>query len=234
MAIFRYPDPTPVLPYLHGFSVKKKPTGTSSIFEAASGKQTRVLTQAFPVWEFDLTYELLATQTQNQLLDLDIDFQHIDRINYERILVVFLACKGRYGRFFFQDPSDYSRKEQNIGTANGSRTKFRLVRSISSGDLEYIEPVGGIDLSITPIVKVGNAIHLTGWTILPDLQTIEFDSAPFGIVTISYQYFYYCEFLDDLEDFEEFMRNFHTLQSLKFRSTKDCDKDAPNPWFLGY
>lgn len=215
---------------LQGFSVHKKIVTASNIFQTVRGNETRVLTQAFPVWEFQLTYEGLRTETEN-IIKYD---QYSQLTDYERILAVFLTCKGSYGRFFFSDPSDYSRGDQFIGVGNSVRTKFRLVRTIGSGGLEYTEPVGGADLSFTPIVKVNGVVQPFGWLVLSDFQTLEFSSPPIGNVTITYQYFYYCRFTKDIEEFEEFAHNLHSMQTLEFRSTKDTDRMTPNPWFLGY
>ncbi len=227
--MFRYPDPTPTLVQLQGFSVKKTPVWATTVPIAISGTETQILTQAFPLWAFELTYELLRTKTQN----ITPDTQWRNFVEYEQIAVLFLACKGQYGRFFFQDPSDCSRAGQLIGIGNGVWTDFRLVRTFGYGSLAFTEPVGAIDLSQTITVYLDGVVA-AGWSILDDLQTIQFTSAPGADVqiTIDFHYLFYCRFLEDVVDFEEFMNDLHTLRSLRFRSTKDCRSDAPNPYFL--
>jgi hypothetical protein len=233
VAMFRYPDPTPIMPQLQGFSIKKKATMNGTVFPSVSGRETRILTQAFPLWEFELTYEALRTRTEN----IDPYTQYNALTQYEKIAAVFLACKGRYGRFFFADPGDNSRTGQFIGTGNGSRTRFRVVRSISTGPLTFVEPVGGVNItSHIPVVKLNGVVQSGGsWFIdSNDLQTLTFFSPPSAGVTIlmDFYYYYYCQFLDDLQNFEEFMYNLHRIASLKFRSTKDCATDSVDPYMF--
>jgi hypothetical protein len=37
---------------------------------------------------------------------------------------------------------------------------------------------------------------------------------------MDYSYYYYCRFIEDIQDFEQFMHHMWTLQSCKFRSDK--------------
>jgi hypothetical protein len=228
--MFRFPDPTPILPQLQTFNIKKRPLLPGTVFPSVSGRETSILTQAFPVWEFELIFDGLRTQTENVTF-----YQRYLGLNeYERIAAVFLTCLGRYGRFFYSDKSDHSRLDQIIATGDGSRTRFRIIRSVGTlGGLNFSEPIGGINLTdFTPIVKVSEVPQLGNWLIEDDLQTIAFNDPPFGLITMDFWYYYYCEWMNDKNDFEEFVTNLHRSEGVKFRSTKDCAEDALNPYFL--
>lgn len=231
MAMFRYPDPTPIMPQLQGFSIKKRALTAAPVFPAVSGRETTVLTQAFPLWEFELTYEYLRSGTDN----ITSYQQYLALREYEKIATLFLACKGRYGRFFFSDPGDNSRSVQTIGTGNGVRTRFRVVRSLGIGAMTSVEPVGGVDLAdFIPLVEVNGSPVDPGDFYIDgnDLQTLVFFSPPVGAITMKFYYYYYCQFMEDLQDFEEFMANLHRISTLKFRSTKDCATDSVNPYIF--
>jgi hypothetical protein len=230
--MFRFPNPTPILPQLQTFGIKKRPLLPGTVFPSISGRETSILTQASPVWEFELVYESLRTQTEN----VTFYQQYIGHNDYERIAAVFLTCLGRYGRFFYHDRSDYSRFDQIIASGDGVKTRFRIIRSVGTlGGLNFSEPIGGIDiLNFTPIVKINEVPQLSNWLIENDLQTIAFNTAPGAgaLITMDFWFYYYCEWLNDNNDFEEFMRNLHRSTGVKFRSTKDCAEGAPNPYFL--
>lgn len=218
------------MPQLQGFSIKKRAVTATPVFPAVNGRETTVLTQAFPIWEFELTYEFLRTGTDNVIAYQ----QYLALREYEKIAAVFLACKGRYGRFFFGDPGDRSRPAQYIDTGDGVRTRFRVVRSLSSGALTSIEPVGGVDMANAISVTVNGSPAAPGSFYIDanDLQTLVFFSPPVGQIIMSFYYFYYCQFMEDIQHFEEFMANLHRVATLKFRSTKDCATDSVNPYML--
>ena len=197
-------------------------------YSSVNGADTQILTHAYPLWEFELTYESLRTQTQNIIPYT----QWPDFNQYERIAAVFLACRGQYGRFYYRDHSDSSRTLQFIDVGNGVRKRFRMIRSFGQGDLVTFEPVGGVDLGTAiPIIYVGGTPQPTGWYIdATDNQTLVFDTAPVGTIAAKFYFYYYCRFLEDLTEFSEFMRNLHQLGRLRFRSVKDCDETSPNAY----
>ena len=225
------PDPTPVLPTLNGFSVKKKPVYASIPQTMVSGWENRILLQAFPLWEFELTYEVLRSETQN----ISLYAQNSPHIELEQLMWVFLACGGQYGRFYYNDPTDYNRAGQAIGVGDGTTTDFRIVRTWGYGDLAGIEPVGAMNTEQFPVVYLsGVAVGNLDWNLSADLQTIEFVTAPADtvVITADFSFYYRCRFLVDLIEMEQFVTNKWLLQSLRFQTVKDCDLTTPNPYIL--
>lgn len=212
-----YPFPTPVLPNLNGFDVKKTPTYDSLVAQSVSGREVSSPRQAYPLWEFDLTYEILRDPTQNQNPYL----QYAGQTEFQSILDMFLACSGQFGRFFYNDLSDNSRLGQAIGIGDAATTSFRLVRTWGSGSLSFAEPIGGINLTQAIVVYL-NGTPTTGYALDSMGQNIVFASAPgSGVaITMDFYFYYFCRFLNDIVDFEQFYANLWMMKSFKFRSVK--------------
>lgn len=218
--VFTFPNPVPLMPTLNGFSVHKKPTFATIVQTAVSGREVTSAQQAYPLWEFELTYEVLREITQNQT-----PYQNNSPFTeFQQISELFLACNGQYGRFYYNDPSDNSRFAQELGVGDGTTTNFPIVRTWGSGALAFPEQVGGLNstepyvvyLNGTPVSESGN------WSISSDNRTLQFVTAPSAgqIVTMDFFFYYLCRFIEDIEDFEQFYTNLWALKALKFRSVK--------------
>lgn len=217
---FVYPNPTPILPELHGYSIHKKPTYATNVITMVAGNELQGCQQAFPLWEFELRYERLASETQN----VTPYAQNLNLLQYERIVEIFLACGGQYGRFFFNDLSDNSRSGQFIATGDGSLSEFRLVRDWGIGNLRLREPIGGINTGQTINVYLDGVLQsISSWGVSSDLTKIILTAAPGSGVelTMDFYFYYRCRFIDDVANMEQFMYNLWQNSSLKFRSVKD-------------
>lgn len=235
MSIFTFPNPIPLMVTgLETFSIKKKPITGTRVQTAVSGKESRILSHNWPIWEFELTFDALRTQTQN----IDPYQQYVNIQNLEQIEVLFAMCHGRYGRFFFWDRTDNSRPDQFIGFGDGSTTLFRVTRDIGYGAFIFTEPVGGVsqgEIGAAPTLYIDNVVlpQPGNWSLQSDLMTIAFNSPPADGVSINlaFTFYYRCRFLEDMMQFDEFMYNLHELKSFKFRSVKDTDPLlTPNPY----
>lgn len=216
MTIFIYPDPTPVMPTLNGFSVHKKPTFASVLAEAVSGRAVMGTNAAFPLWDFELTYEVLRSQTQNRVPDT----YYSPNVEFEAIASLFLACAGSYGRFWYDDPTDNSRTAQVIGTSDGVSLTWQIIRTYGIGSVSFTEPVGGLNDSL-PYTFYDNGSPVAV-TLANNNRTITF-AAPITaghLITGDFSYYFYCRFLEDGADFEQFMHNLWSLRTLRFRSVK--------------
>lgn len=210
----------PVLPVLYGFSITKKPVFQSIVQSFRSGREVTVAEQTQPLWEFELKYETLKDQTQNQ----DPYPQNLGFTAFETLSSIFVFCNGQYGRFLYEDLSDCSRSGQVIATGDGIINTFNLVSTItdvSSGN-SFTQAIGRLNnshpttvyIDETPIAPSGN------WAISDDGTQIIFVSAPSpgAVITMDFYYYYACRFISDEQDFEQFVMNWWTA-SIKFRST---------------
>lgn len=219
MALFLYPTPTPVLPTLNGFSVRKRPVFASIPQQAVSGREITGAVQAYPLWEFELTYEILRSRTLNQV----VSSYTVPYLELEQLMLVYLVCDGPYGRFYYDDPTDNSRLAQTIATANGTTDEFRAYRTLSTGSTDFTEPVGGINENETISVYFDGVLQSDSvWDISSDKQNFTFSSPPANgvVITADFSYYYLCQFLDDVLDFGQFMSNRWSVKSLRFRSVK--------------
>ncbi len=218
---FAYPVPTPIFPLglRPGFSQALRPVFSTIVQTSVSGVETRSARQAYPLWEFELKFERLADQTQNQVPYT----YYLNETELEQLCGLFLVCNGQYGRFYYSYPNDYSRSGQVLGTGDGITTDFTLVRTIGSGDLAFVEPVGGIDQTTgrAPTVYLNGVIQPFGWSIIDD-RIVRFSSPPSSGVVVSadFYYYYFCRFIEDLVDFDMFYKCLWQVGALKFRSVK--------------
>lgn len=207
---------------LSGFPFHKKPTFASLVKSPKSGREATGFQQIFPLWEFDLSFEILRDQSQNQTpftATLGFtDFQALSGFWVERA--------PPFGLFIYQDLKDFSKTGQIIGTGNGVIATFSMVRTFGTGTYSLTEPVGIVDVRTGKVLNVYlNGVLLAqpgNWTIDQNLHMLRFASPPGGGITITadFDYFYLCRFIGDSIELEEFMVGRWTIKSLRFRSTR--------------
>jgi uncharacterized protein (TIGR02217 family) len=175
-----------VYPSLLGFdmSVKWKPTFANLIQQAVTGAEVRILLRSYPIYDEELKYEFLRSDSVNLELQTLVGF--------------FLQRSGSADSFLWIHPEDNSVTAQNFGTGDGNTTAFPLVRAYGG----YVEPV------MWPNVITGVYLNgvPTGAYTLGALGVITFTTAPGNGVAITWTgtYYYRARFLDDLEEFERF------------------------------
>lgn len=199
----------------------KIPTFSTAIGIHVSGIESRAYRQAFPLWEFQLTYEVLREQTQNETAYA----YYSGFTELETISQLFLSCLGSYGEFFYDDPDDDSRSAQSqIYDTDGTTTVWQVYRSWGSTLVSY-EPISGINLNETVNVYLDGVLQNSDtYSVANTLNGVflTFDSAPAAgkAVTMDFSYYYRCHFIEDMHDYNEFYKNLWELRSCKFRSLK--------------
>jgi hypothetical protein len=133
---------------------------------------------------------------------------------------LYLQCQGQFNTFLYTDPTDNTQSAfiaTTPDTADGINTVFTLNRTFGVSPYLETEPVSWI--TGTPVVN-DNGSHAGSFTV--NGNTILFTSPPAAghSITATCTYAFNCRFLDDQEDFEEFMNGLWQVQSLKFRSVK--------------
>ncbi len=197
------PDIFPLLP---GFSfiTSKKPTWSTGIAEASSGRQRARQIWSYPKWQFKVGYEVLRDSATY--------------LEQQKLLAFFNAHAGRYQQFFFYDPSDNAVSNQQFGVGDGTTTTFQLSRSINAGAITFTEPVKGI--ANTPTVAVAGT-GTTAFTIGP-LGQVAFTSAPTSgaVLTWSGNFMFLCRFDDDMVDTAQMMNGLWSAAGIGFTSIK--------------
>ena len=210
-----------LFPELRGlkWDIAKKPRFSTKVHEATSGKESRASYWSYPRWNFTLAYEVLDERNfMNELRTLG---------------GFFLGRKGSYDSFLYRDPSDYKVQDQTLGTGDGSRTAFQLIRSFGEFDEPMKAAQGVIDAPLTvtagvpsatpdyaPVVYV-NGVKATDYTISTS-GLVTFTAAPASGVRVSagFRYYFRCRFVLDEAEFSQFMANLWELKKLEMVSLK--------------
>jgi uncharacterized protein (TIGR02217 family) len=189
----------PTLPSL-AWSSFKRPTFSTRISKRTSGREVRSANYAYPLYEFELTYEVLRADTAYQEL--------------QQLMGFFLQRQGQFDSFLYQDPTDCLVASQVIGIGDGTSTSFTLVRDLGG----WVEPIG--QAANTPTVTVAG-VPVGGWTLAGNLLTFESAPAPGAeIQVVNLQFYFVCRFLDDVHEYENWSNNLWLLKSCKFTSVK--------------
>lgn len=199
----------PVFPALsgQGWSVHKRPTFATRVASHVSGREVRTSLYAQTLYEFELTYDALASTTNPA-------FTGVGAASLQALLGFYLASQGQLGTFLYNDPSDCVANGQVIGSGDGVTTTFALQRSLGG----FTEPVSWVT-GATSVVVAG--VAQSGWSVAtPNVLTLASPPAAGATITATFTYAFLCRFLDDQQDFENIMSGLWQLQSLKFRSVR--------------
>lgn len=210
--MFTYPRNLPGLAY----SRVRRPKHSVSVQTHQSGGEVRMSYWSEPLWEWDLTYEVLR------------DGFRMGRAwdELKQIEGLFLASTGSLSGFAFHDDDDFQDKRMLVGSSDGTTTTFTLSRARGSwtGPPQGSETIGLLDLSrpfnlylasqVAPIDPNDPIYGYTLNTSTPKNQQLVFNIAPPSGHTFvcDMSWFYYVRFQADSQDFEKFM---HQLWSLK-------------------
>ena len=198
------PPAFPALPG-QGWSVHKRPTFSTRVASHVSGREVRSPLYAATLYEFELTFDGLASGSTLGGLGAG---------SLQTLLGFVLACRGQLGTFLYVDPSDRFVAAQPIGTGDGVATSFPVVRTLGG----VAEPVGWA-------TSLANVTHggapASGWSLVQP-ATLSFAVPPAAgtAIVADVGYAFLCRFLDDQQDFENVMAGLWQLRSLKFRSVR--------------
>lgn len=194
----------PVLPYLPGQTpvVTKAPLWSTTVKRASSGRERRNAQWNYPLWQFELQYEVIRHKPTADELFTMWEF--------------FNVLQGMFAPFLVVDPTDcqiLSTAPVNFGTGDGSTRTFQLTRKINS----FVEPV--YDVYSATVLDNGSASG--SYTIAPN-GLLTFTTAPTsGHALTWYGYLYFgCRFLQDDLSFEQVVQLLWAGKSLKFSSLR--------------
>lgn len=198
----------PLFPSLpgQGWSVHKRPTFSTRVASHVSGREVRTALYALTLYEFELTFESLASAS---------GYGGVGTGSLQTLLGFYNTCQGQLGSFLYVDPTDSAVHAQPLGIGDGTTTTFTLARTIG--------PILEAAPWVTQIsaVSVGGVPQSAGWSLtMPNILTFTSPPAAGAAVTADFTYAFLCRFLDDAQDFENVMGGLWQLASLKFRSVR--------------
>lgn len=198
--------PTAVFPSFAGleFPVVKTPVFSTLVQQSVSGMETRAAMQLYPRWKYTLSF--------NFLRDLDSPFDE-----FSRLAGFFLARKGPFEAFLFNDPDDNVVVNQQIGTGDGSNRNFQLIRTLGGFDEPILCPV------FVTIIVAGVALARSAWSYTSQPGQVRLDTAPASgaAVTTDLTYCWPVRFLADETDFSKFLDKVWEAKQIEFISVKN-------------
>lgn len=187
-----------VFPDLPGIDIKvrKSPIWSTEIQRAVSGKELRAAFFSYPLYRFQVSFEVLRSGSLGEL---------------ESLIGFFNLRRGRYDNFLFTDPEDSSVTNQQFGTGDGTTAAFQLIRTYGS----HNEPV--MNLNGAPTIKVDGVTQATpaDYSISSTgMVTFTTPPAASAVLTWSGAYYYRVRFDRDQADFERFLRQLWSAKSI--------------------
>lgn len=196
----------------------KTPKFSTRTQKAVSGRQLRVIDQAYPTWQFSVSFDVLRDPWDTREgAGLGTGYNEL-----RQLVGLFLDMYGAQGVFAFDDPADNSvlgTGGSPTGTAaggDGATTTFQLFRQFVGGPGQLSEPI--IAPNTVSAVYV-NGVDPGGWSVSPT-GIVTFGSAPANGTSITWTgtFYFPCHFTDDSIDLQNIMYQIFQLQQLKFES----------------
>lgn len=166
---------------------------------SASGREVRVGLQSYPIYKFDLLYEMLRSDADIAELQLIMDF--------------FNARNGALDNFLYNDPTDNSVTDSLFGTGDGATTQFQLTRAVKATG--FLEPVMNVN-ALANIKKSGVTQSNPANYTISSTGLVTFAAPPAGAAPLTWSgtYYFRCRFEQDMNEFEEFAYRLWTLSSV--------------------
>lgn len=194
---------TAVFPSFIGLAwgVKKKPHFSTQVQTAYSGRELRSSAYSEPLWEFNLTYDVLRANVAYQELQQLVGF--------------FLARRGRFDSFYYTDPDDCQATDVSLGNAVSGQLTYKLKKTFGG----FSETIGALNGS--PVIKL-NGVTQSGALYTVGKNSITFLAQPTvgQPLTGTYAYYYDVRFKKDEEEFEQFLKDLWKLSKLELVSVK--------------
>jgi hypothetical protein len=193
----------PILPTLtsQGWSVHYKPRFVTRTSPKASGRESRLSLMASPLWDIELTFDVLRSDANLEL---------------QSLIAFLLQQQGMEAPFLIAPPGNLGIfTAAQLGVGDGVTKAFILSRMIGG----YAERVQA--LMAAPVVyQNGIATSAFAVSILP--ATITFTMAPASgvVLTADFSAAHVARFSDDTEDLEQFMSNFWTSKTLRIETVR--------------
>jgi hypothetical protein len=222
-----YPSRT-LLPGL-AYSQKWSPSFFNQTATTATGADIDVGLAAYPLHDFELTYEFLR-DSMNAPGNQSPNWLNGQGEEFRTMMGFHLMLGGTLGRFLYKNEADYQVFQNQIGVGDGTTTVFTVTRTFGANGYFQTEPVGQVNTggdvpfnvylngSATP--QLASAYTLS--TSNPCANTITFGSAPPNgqKITVDMQYFYYCKLANNANTFEKFMHRLWLLDKVTLHSCR--------------
>ena len=189
----------PLLPGLD-WDVIKTPIFSTDVQTSVSGKETRNANWLYPKYKWQLNYNFLRADANQEL---------------QTLIGFYNARLGQFDPFLFNDTftPDNAVTGQQVSTGDGVTTVFQLIRTFGG----FTEPVTAPNL-VSAVSLNGTAT--TGYSVDPATGLVTFAVAPAAgaVITADFTYYWRVRFLADSYDFDYFLYQLWSLKQLEFQS----------------
>lgn len=197
----------PVFPSLVGvtYPVGRSPNWNTDIQRTVTGKRTALANFSYPIWAYELSYDVLRSDITN--------------LEWQTLLAFYNLNYGPANVWQFTDPDDGSVTAQAFGQGDGVTTAFQLVRTMQGlASNQFVEPVWAP--TGTPSISVAG-VHVTALTIsATGLVTFNVAPANGAALTWTGTFNWLCRFDGDKMDFSKFAKNFWDAKKITFSTEK--------------
>lgn len=202
-----------IFPSLPGmkWSKKKTPVFKTTIQRGLSGRELRLSQMIYPLWQYELSYELLRADAA--------------KLELQKLLGFYLKQNGALSSFLYEDgPDDKNVANQSIAVGNG-QNNYQLVRTYGANTFTFVEPCLDIQAnsSNTPlnIYVAGNKLSANQYSVNLGTGVVTMGSTPANNAAITADFWYYkrCRFIEygeGDEAFSEFMNQLFEAQKVSF------------------
>ena len=189
------------LPSFAGLSwdISVSPAFSTKVHRAVSGYEVRAAFMAYPLWTFNLKYDLIRDSVTNNELDTLLGF--------------FNARQGQFDSFLYTDPADSAYTAMAFGTGTGSQTQFQITRSRGG----FVEPV--MNLNGAPLIYIAGVLQTVGTNYsISSTGVVTFVTAPAASAALTWTgaFYYRCRFLSDNIAPSQWAQNLYSLSKLDF------------------
>lgn len=196
--------PLAVLPVTVGFSIEadKIPVWGTKIATAVSGFERRVGERVYPVYDINLSVEVLRDAAGTDEAKTLIGF--------------FNLRAGAFDAFLYTDPDDNAVSAQQFGVRDGTTLQFQLVRTFGG----FAEPVQNVN-ALTNIKSNGVALASPAdYTVDANgLVTLAVGGTVGHVLTWTGSYYWRVRFVEDKLGFRKMFKDLWQLKSLPLRGS---------------
>ncbi len=187
-----------------GWSMTAAPRFSTAAHDRASGKSGRRMKMRWPLYEIELTFDFLRSDSVNQEL--------------QQLLGFFEEMQGQAQPFWLAPPGMAALTNQLIGLGDGATTVFPMVRSTGP----FTEPLAGVQ-SLSAVRVNGVPLASGAWSVSSGYQpSLTLSSAPAAGAPINVDgaALWLCRFRDERLDLEQFANQLFRAKSVKLVTVK--------------
>lgn len=191
-----------ILPQLPGIGWGRSRASrwSTTVRTASSGREYRAANWSYPVYEYQLDYDVLR--------------QRWGDTEYAQLVGFINSRGGSFDSFLYFDAADGATTGQTFGTGDAVRTQWQLVREFGG----YVEPVLGI---VEPPAIYASGSPISGVSVTASgLVTFASPPAYGAVLTWAGPFYWRCRFMRDRGEFSEMVSGLHELRGLSFVTTK--------------